>query len=470
MYDPQTNPPPLPPPGPPPPESRGGGLVWAAIGLGVFVALATLGIALLLLFTPNLRAQLPFIGPGMAAPPEAPRKETPAIGSGPIKIEDSFDQPSNRWDQSQARIVDGSYELRIDTANHDSYGLYLGPERTADTPPENQFDASQIANFDIAVDARHVAGDPSSEYGIRFRQSGPNDYLMFSISGSGYYRLLRVQNEEFKSEIPWTFDRRIKTGSDAVNRLRVVADGPTITGYVNDVQVLTFNDTVGTPGQLTLGLTTFDKGGLVVRFGNVVGQAEAGQAGDGSTAQRVDLKEDFSNAEQARWSVGGATISDGSYEIFTGPRVQSWQQPLPQGAWKVTGDFALEVDATLVNGSSEGIAYGIMFGDGGDFDFYSLYILPQGGITLFRLENGQTANIIPPVQYDQVKTGLNATNKIRVQVREGQLSISVNDGQLPDIPIPPDIKIEGQVGMIISGSATEGTQVRFDNFKLEELR
>ncbi|MCU0491866.1 MAG: DUF1080 domain-containing protein [Chloroflexaceae bacterium] len=464
MYDPQVTPP---PPVMPPPAPRRNPLLWVALGLGAFVLLMTVALVAVVLLTPAIRTRLPFIGAGSPPPPEAPRKEQVA-SNGPINISDTFDQASSRWDQSLTQVVENSYEIRLDTPNYDGYGLFLGPEIPADTPLEQVFRSSQIENFDMAVDVQQVAGSPVSEYGIRFRQSGPGDFLLFSISGNGYYRLAQVRDEAYSSAVPWTFDRRIRTGANATNRLRVVANGTQITGYINGEQVLNYTDPQVANGQLTLGLVTYDNGGLVVRFTNIEGQAELIRPSDQQT-QEVDLKETFGDPTKARWSIGGSTIADGSYQILAGPGLQTWQQPLPKGSSRVTGNFVIEAEAALVSGPVEEAAYGIMFGDGGNFDFYTLLILPQGGITM-RRSGPQAQDIIPPIAFPVVKPGLNAVNKIRVEVRDSKLRISINDEALPEIDIPQDVKIEGMAGMLVSSGQNESVQVRFNSFTLEELR
>ena len=447
MYDPQTTPPttPLDPPASPPtipidssapPRRRW--LLWVIGGLGALLLCQLVAVGVLVAF-PSLRAQIPpfWVRPSVAAPPESPLRADQPAPTHPLKFEENFDQPTIRWEQSLARVVDGAYEMRVDIPNYDSYGLLLGEK--------------PVHDFDMAVDVRQTAGDPTAEFGIRFRQIGPGDYLMFSISGSGYYRLLQVKGNIYHSLVPWTFDGRIKTGPEAVNRLRVVGQGASISASINGVQLVTARDDVDTGGQLTLGVTTFDKGGVTVRFDNVEGQAEG-----------ADLKEDFSNAESTKWSVGGATIENKAYEIFAGPGIQSWQQPLPSGFSRV-GNFVLEVDATLVRGSGDGAAYGLMFGDGGKFDFYALYLFPEGAIGLFQSKvGGNSTALVPPVQLDIVKKGTGATNHIRLEVRGKIISITLNGTKLPDLQNPDEI--QGMVGLIVGSE----TQARFDNFHLEE--
>lgn len=395
---------------------------------------------------PQAGAATPRVGPSAPqddnAPPESPRPADETIPPGPVLIEETFDEPTTRWDQSLNRVVNGTYELRVDTPNYDSYGLFLG--------------ASRVGDFDMAVDVQQVAGSPTSEYGIRFRQSGPGDYLMFSISGSGYYRLLRVSDNTYQSLVPWTRDERIATGPDAVNRLRVVARGPALRAFINDQEVIEATDEVGAVGQLTLGVTTFDEGGLVVRFDNIAGEAEG-----------IDLREDFSDPEATLWSIGGATIEEGTYELFAGGGIQLWQQPLPPGSSEVE-HFVLQVDATFVNGPQQDEAYGVMFGDGGSFDFFSLFLFADGRVGLFVSDGtGNSGPLIPPTEFAAINTGIGATNSIRVEVTDNIISIAINDEPLPEVESP--FLVRGEAGVIVSSGETGSIQVRFDNFRLREI-
>lgn len=439
------------PPADTPPRGRRRLLLILASALGAFVACAGIGLVLLVLFTPSLRSRLAFLSPIAAAPPEGPDKFTAPAG-GPVAISDDFSRASERWDRSRTSVEGGAYELSLELANFDTYGLFLG--------------GSEIVDFDLAVDATMTAGPPDAEFGIRFRQSAPDEHLIFSVSPSGFYRLARVSDKTYTSLVPWTRDSRISAGVGATNRLRVVAAGPTITGYINGEEVLSYSDDQQRPGQLTLGLVTFEQGGLTVRFDNLEGFAMLAPAG--GEAARAELNEDFEAPETAQWSVGGATVRGGAYEVFVGGSVVSWQQPLPTGSSEVAGDFVLEVDATMVSGNGGGSGYGIMFGDGGEFDFFALLILPEGGLMLYR--NGVDGGmVIPPVEVPSVKPGLDATNKLRVEVRGRTLTVTVNDEPLPELEFPEDVRFGGMAGVILQGADAGGLTARFDNFRLEEL-
>lgn len=455
----------LPPPPPPPvgprgwevepeqmeaaatqPRTPGNLLPWIAGGCGVGLLTVGLLVVGLLLALPRAREELALLlAPSRAEsppPPESPRINQSALPPGPVRINGDFSSPSDVWEQAGARIADGGYELRVDTANFDSYGLYLGSN------------GMPIGNFDLTVDATQLAGPRDAEFGIRFRQPGPENYLMFAISPSGYYRLVRVDDGNYSSLVPWTFSPRIKTGEGTVNRLRIIADGTRIRGYVNGSELIDVQDEVGLTGQLTLGATTFGEGGLRVRFDNLEGQAE-GQV----------LDEDFANAETAAWSVGGSQIIDGQYEMFAGIGIQLLQQPQPPRS-SLVRDFELEVDATLVDGSGDGVGYGVLFGYSENFTYYGLLLLPTGEMLLYRTGPQGSSALVPPLQVDAVRPGLNQTNTIRVTLRDERLSIAINGETVIDNEqLGP---VEGEVGLLISSGETSRAVARFDNFRLSE--
>ncbi|MFQ3661752.1 MAG: hypothetical protein SNJ69_05085 [Chloroflexaceae bacterium] len=467
MSDPETSPPPpvesrspgpawqeVPPPAPPDPEPRGRRrlLILLAAALSAFVVVAGIGLLLVVLTNPVLRGRLASLTVGQVGPPpEGPNKFV-AVPDGPVAISDDFSQPSNRWDRSQTRISGGAYELTLELPHFDSYGLYLG--------------VSDVRDFDMAVDVLPVSGDLTSEIGIRFRQAAPDDHLLFSISPSGYFRLAQVRDETYLSLVPWTRDPRIRRGLGVSNRLRVVAEGASIRGFINGEQVLEYTDERQQVGQLTLGLVTFDQGDLTVRFDNIEGAVAP--IVDAPRDEWIDMREDFSDPERAQWSIGGATVVQETYEVFVGGQVVSWQQPLPVGSSRVEGDFVLEVDATMVEGEGGGSGYGLMFGDDAAFNFFALIVFPEGGYMLYR--NGADGGlVIPPVPAPAVRTGLNVTNRIKLEVRDRRLAISINDEVLAELEFTDDVNLHGRTGLVIQGADTSGARTRFDNFRLEEL-
>jgi hypothetical protein len=415
---------------------------WVALGLGVGTLTVALVCGALLLLLPPLREELLLLvappAPAAAVPPESPARPAPAAASGLARIDENFDAPSAMWETAASRMVDGQYELRVDTPNFDSYGLFLA--------------GTQIGDLDLALDVTQVEGPLEAEYGLRFRQPGPENYLMLSISSGGYYRLLRVAEGEFRSLTPWTFEPRIKTGLGATNRLRVAAEGAQVRAWINDHQVLTFEDTNPQPGQLGLGVTTFGQGGVAVRFDTLEGQV-----------QGVEVAERFENPAAAPWSVGGSQITGGAYEMFASAGIQLLQQPQPPGSSRAR-EFRLEVEGQLAEVGGEGAGYGVLFGYTENFQYYGLLILADGRVALTTPEGGAQ---ISPEPLPMVNAGPGASNRIRVEARERRLLIAINDETVFEAE---NVELaEGEVGMLLSSGSAGQTSARFDSFRFEVL-
>ncbi len=417
-------------------------IFWGVVaGVGVLLVLLLLCLTIGgLIFL--ARTGMPRLGQSLPPPPEAPTPPPELLPVGRIRLHEDFNMPTPIWDQSGAAIRAGVYALRLDTPHSKSYGLYLGE--------------AAVQDFDMSVDATQTGGDLSAEYGIRFRQHGPDDFLIFSISSSGYYRLARVQDDGYTSLVPWTADGVIRRGLNSTNRLRVVARGQRIEGYINDTLVLTVDDPQPVAGQLTLGLGTFAVGELAVAFDNLAG-----------TAEGQPLQEDFTDPATALWSQDSAQIADGQYVLAAAGTIQTWRQPLPAPAYAVdTGSFVLEVEATLQHGHPNS-AYGVIFGDGGAFDFYVLYVLPDQRLTILQSDpQVGTLVLLPPMRVPALNPG-NGTNHLRIAVRGPAVQLTINGADLP--ALRSEVPITGQAGMIVSSGDPLPTVVQFDNFLLEEL-
>lgn len=376
-------------------------------------------------------------------PPVQPTVEQDAMPTRPINLAEDFSPPAMRWDQSLATVRDGTYEIQLDPPNTDRYGLFLGAQR--------------VLNVDVAVDVRQTAGDPqSAAYGIRFRQQGPRSYLFFAISGTGYYRLVRVQDDVYTELVPWTADERITTGDNAVNRLRLVADDEQLTGYINGEQVFAAEDDSPQAGQFTLGAATFDVGGLVVRFDNVAGDVDG-----------TPIAEDFAQASAGTWSLGGAQLVDGSYELQVGAGLNSWQHPLPEGSTAVQ-NFRASVDITPVEVGDD-TGYGFIFGDTGNFSFYSLLITTNGFLTITQNTPDGGSTLVPPQPVDALVTGAGNTNTLALEVRnDTTLVVTINGEELPPLEAAQPFE-RGMVGVIVSSGSEGPVRVQFDNYELREV-
>ena len=129
-----------------------------------------------------------------------------------------------------------------------------------------------FADFSLEVDGRIMSGVPQSSYGVLFRMQGPEQFYRFEITGDGLYVLERHESGGVRAMFggDWRDSTAIGRGVDAVNRLRVRAQGPTIAVYVNDVLLEEVTDTTYSSGNIALDAGTFSAAPVQVAFDNLV--------------------------------------------------------------------------------------------------------------------------------------------------------------------------------------------------------
>jgi hypothetical protein len=313
---------------------------------------------------------------------------------------------------------------------------------------------SRVSDFDLQVDVTQTRGGDDAAYGIRFRQNTTDSYIMAAINARGYWRIIRSSFGDISDITPWQFSRHIAPGLNATNQLWVVASGTQISFYVNGIKLTTISDLSPASGQLTLAATTFTTGDLAVNFDNV----------RGSTAGKT-FQDQFDSPTTAIFSQGGSYSRDGKYHIISSENVSVWQNPLPRAKTEVQ-DFHMKVDGTIVSGDPDQIAYGVLFGDKGDFGHTMVVINGNGQIQIVRNGNdGNDQAYIEPVIIKAFRTGAGVTNTIDMHVRNGELSLKINDIDVGAIDIGESPT--GSVGMIVICAKT-AAQVDFDNLTITE--
>ncbi len=129
-----------------------------------------------------------------------------------------------------------------------------------------------FADFALEVDVTQLAGDLESSYGLLFRMQNPGQFYRFDITGSGLYVMERHNGDGTWTRFldDWVESAAIKQGLTVTNRLKVVAQGPLLSFYVNDQLLQQVNDGSFAAGQIALDAGTFGRGGLEVAFDNLV--------------------------------------------------------------------------------------------------------------------------------------------------------------------------------------------------------
>jgi hypothetical protein len=97
-----------------------------------------------------------------------------------------------------------------------------------------------LNNFYLEAKMKSPACEGSDHFGIMFRvpaNSNANKGYLFGITCDGRYSLRRWDGQVMYSPIDWTEDDAINTGEDVFNTLGIMAEGATLTFYINGEKV-----------------------------------------------------------------------------------------------------------------------------------------------------------------------------------------------------------------------------------------
>jgi hypothetical protein len=142
---------------------------------------------------------------------------------GELLYASTFDAYNQEWSQFQgqmsSQIVDGSLVIKVDAVQDGTYSVLN----------------HDFSDFDARVDARRIsAEDPYNEIGLLFRYHDRDNYYMFKLVGDGSYCVERHQGGKVESLSACHPSPAVLPGLNAVNQIRVVAQGNRFRFYVND--------------------------------------------------------------------------------------------------------------------------------------------------------------------------------------------------------------------------------------------
>jgi hypothetical protein len=160
-------------------------------------------------------------------------------------------------DAARSVVVDGQLQIGIDAPQIIHYATLAEPA---------------FADFALEVDVTQVSGDLQSSADILFRMQGPAEFYRFGITGNGLWIAEKHNPGGSWSRFldDWTESAAITQGHLATNRLRIVADGSTLSFYANATLLSQLSDAAYPSGKIALAAGTFGRPGLIVNFDNLV--------------------------------------------------------------------------------------------------------------------------------------------------------------------------------------------------------
>jgi len=151
---------------------------------------------------------------------------------------------------ADAASCDGSKTIFEDEFRDDSGGWPIVPEfiRVEDgslvvTAPAQKMEkainvTNSVKSGDICVEVafKNMPISPAGSAGLLFWVRGPNDYYTLQVSPRGAVGIFRFK-EQWLPLRPMLEDSSVNKGQDAVNNLRVKADGNLVTLFVNGAKI-----------------------------------------------------------------------------------------------------------------------------------------------------------------------------------------------------------------------------------------
>lgn len=172
-----------------------------------------------------------------------------------LLLEDDFSQP--RWatggDADHAKeYEDGRYVITAHAANYNFWSLA----------------GESFENFVVEIETTQLAGPDDNDYGLILRHQDDANFYTFEISGDGFYAFSKLVEDEYLTIIPWQESEAIRQG-EQTNHLRVKANGPNFTFYVNDERIDGAIDPAFSRGDIGLIAGDFEEPGVSIAFDNL---------------------------------------------------------------------------------------------------------------------------------------------------------------------------------------------------------
>jgi hypothetical protein len=203
---------------------------------------------------PTSTPSLPTVETSSPAPTETIQVET--------LFEDDFSDPFSTWstgDDGDAKLAveDGAFQIQINITQN----LYW-------TTPGMNF-----SDVHMEVDAEKLAGPDTAEYGVLCRYNetdGVYNFYYLVIAGDTYAAIIKVVNGEQQELTARELTFEAIQGGNASNHITAECDGKRLTLSANGTELLSVTDDTHTGGDVGLIATTYEQGGIEVRFDNFV--------------------------------------------------------------------------------------------------------------------------------------------------------------------------------------------------------
>jgi hypothetical protein len=122
-----------------------------------------------------------------------------------------------------------------------------------------------VQDFVLLVKARQVSGGSENSYGVLVRYVDEGNFYRFDLSGDGRYAVFKLENAEWVPLADWQASAYVRPQGE-VNLIQIDCQGPTMTFYANDQELIGVQDRSFERGDVGLLASTFADPHVEVEF------------------------------------------------------------------------------------------------------------------------------------------------------------------------------------------------------------
>jgi hypothetical protein len=398
-----------------------------------------------------------------ATPTSAPASEPESNPN--ILYRDDFTDPATSW--SEAKF--DNYFIGYHEPEYYHIELNSPSYKTTVFEPQKQsFDDATI-ELEVLTNSTKTAGSGDFRYGLAFRRSGDQFYA-FTISPRAKEWYVLKSSPSALTVLAEGTDENIHD-LDVDDKLRVDAEGPNLTFYINDQYVGQTTDPDYSAGEIGFYVESFDSPNTHIHFNTlVIRNLEAPLVQDPGVT--LLFQDDFTNPATSwperkfdNYFIGYHEPEYYHIEL-TGP---SYKTAVFEPQKRSIDDFTAELDVftALAKTAPEGdFRYGLAFRRSGDA-YYAFTISPRSK-KWFVLKSSPNGLVVLAEGTDDNINGLDIDDRLRVDAKGADFLLHINDQFVRQVT--DSDYASGELGFYVESFDSAATHIHFNNLTVENFQ
>jgi hypothetical protein len=458
---------------------------WIPVALGAIACLIliSIGIWAYPLISVYIKSKMPtqvVVNP-TPTPPPPPAPPPPAIAPPPFSSVDCKPESAIFYDDFHK--PDPGWNLTVsDSQHYDEGQLVLKPAAGDGASPK--YLSLRYENVTICA---HVKSPPQLKApndtygGVVFWATDIDNYYFAVVSPDGGYEIWRKFGGNFINLIPSTKNEQIKSGTNAVNEVRIVLVDNFGALFINNVKVQEFRGqppkgggAVGLRAQSEttvsdewrfLDIAVMDNGKSKPV---VLPPAPSGPTiADCRPANPTDFQDTFAKPNP-EWTFNNSIVHYVDGQLLIKPKVSTSYPQLYRALVFKNATVCLTVKSPLEVADLEGVSSaGVIFWARDYDNFYTASIYPNGTFQIVRLINNEWVIVIQRTMSDTINKGIGAVNKLQVVLSNNNGLLYINGVQVQAFRGQPP-KDGGATGLYAQSESQQQDEWRFLNITVVE--